>query len=79
MHPNLAKNYICYFPTENVFKRMKDESELTFISRKNRKRYNTIHIDSQQDDAIPRKSVIYNVYINNKNKPKKKMLSLIHI
>ena len=73
MHPNLAKNYICYFPTENVFKRMKDESELTFISRKNRKRYNTIHVDSQQDDAIPRKSVIYNVYINNKNKPRKKM------
>ena len=73
-YPNLAKNYISYFPTENSFKRMKDNSDLTFISRKNRKRYNTIHTDSNQNnDSIKRRSVIYNIYSPNLQKPKKKM------
>ena len=73
-YPNLAKNYISYFPTENSFKRMKDNSDLTFISRKNRKRYNTIHTDSNQNNnSIKRRSVIYNIYSPNLQKPKKKM------
>ena len=73
-YPNLAKNYISYFPTENTFKRMKDTSELSFISRKNRKRYNTIHTDSNPNsDSIKKRSVIYNIYFNNPQKPKKKM------
>ena len=73
-YPNLAKNYISYFPTENSFKRMKDSSDLSFISRKNRKRYNTIHTDSNPNsDSINRRSVIYNIYLNNPQKPKKKM------
>ena len=73
-YQNLAKNYICYFPTENVFKRIKDNSELSFISRRNRKRYNTIHADSNSNiDSNKRGSVIYNVYLNKQKKPKKKM------
>ena len=74
MYPNLAKNYICYFPTEDSFKRMKDNSDLTFISRNNRKRYNTIHSGSNSNnDSITRKSIIYNIYLNPPKKPKKKM------
>jgi len=73
-YPDLAKNYICYFPTENVFKRMKDNSELSFISRKNRKRYNTIHTDAHsKNNPDKRKSVIYNIYLNNQKKPQKNL------
>ena len=73
MFPDLAKNYICYFPTENSFKRIKDSSDLSFISRKNRKRYNTIHTDSNMNnDLIQRKSVIYNIYLEQDRKRKKK-------
>ena len=36
MYPDLAKNYICYFPTDDNFKRMIDYSDLSFISRRNR-------------------------------------------
>ena len=74
MYPFLAKNYICYFPTENSFKRIEDESDLSFISRRNRKRYNTVNTDSSSNNnSIPRKSVIYNIYLINKKKPKKNM------
>ena len=73
-YPDLAKNYICFFPTENVFKRMKDNSELSFISRRNRKRYNTIHTDANsKNDPKNRRSVIYNIYLNNDKKKKKNM------
>ena len=72
MYPNLAKNYICYFPTENSFKRIEDESDLSFISRKNRKRYNTIHTDSNaNNDSISRKNMIYNIYLNNPKRQNK--------
>ena len=74
MYPNLAKNYICYFPTDDNFKRMIDYSDLSFISRRNRKRYNTIHTDlNSNDNPMSRKSVIYNIYLDNPKKPKKKM------
>ena len=73
IYPNLAKNYICYFPTENSFKRMKDNSDLSFRTRKNRKRYNTIHTDiTTNNDPIKRNSVIYNIFLENPKKPKKK-------
>ena len=73
-YPDLAKNYICFFPTENVFKRMKDNSELSFISRRNRKRYNTIHTDANsKNDPKNRRSVIYNIYLNKDKKKKKNM------
>ena len=74
MYPDLAKNYICYFPTENSFKRIKDSSDLSFISRKNRKRYNTIHTDTNpNNDSYQRKSVIYNIYLEqDKDKKRKK-------
>ena len=74
MYPDLAKNYICYFPTENSFKRIKDSSDLSFISRKNRKRYNTIHTDANpNNDSYQRKSVIYNIYLEqDKDKKRKK-------
>ena len=53
---------------------IKDNSELSFISRRNRKRYNTIHADSNSNiDSNKRGSVIYNVYLNKQKKPKKKM------
>ena len=72
MYPNLAKNYICYFPTENSFKRIEDESDLSFISRKNRKRYNTVHTDSNaNNDSISRKNMIYNIYLNNPKRQNK--------
>ena len=74
MYPDLAKNYICYFPTDDNFKRMIDYSDLSFISRRNRKRYNTIHTDlNSNDNPMSRKSVIYNIYLDNPKKPKKKM------
>ena len=74
MYPDLAKNYICYFPTDDNFKRMIDYSDLSFISRRNRKRYNTIHTDlNSNDNPLSRKSVIYNIYLDNPKKPKKKM------
>jgi len=73
-YPDLAKNYICFFPTENVFKRMEDNSELSFISRRNRKRYNTIHTDANsKNDPKNRRSVIYNIYLNKDKKKKKNM------
>ena len=53
---------------------MKDNSELSFISRRNRKRYNTIHTDAKSNnDPNKRRSIIYNVYLNNNKKPKKNM------
>ena len=74
IYPELAKNYICYFPTENSFKRIADSSDISFRSRKNRKRYNTIHTDSNKnDDSIARNSVIYNIFLNEPKQKKKKM------
>jgi uncharacterized pyridoxamine 5'-phosphate oxidase family protein len=76
-YPDLAKNYICFFPTENVFKRMEDNSELSFISRRNRKRYNTIHTDANsKNDPKNRRSVIYNIYLNKDKKKRRKICIL---
>ena len=53
---------------------MKDNSELSFISRRNRKRYNTIHTDANsKNDPKNRRSVIYNIYLNKDKKKKKNM------
>ena len=73
MYPNLAKNYICYFPTENTFKRIKDQSDLSFYSRRNKKRYNTINVEyNSNSTSSKRKSVLFNVYNNNNLSKKKK-------
>ena len=73
MYPNLAKNYICYFPTENTFKRIKDQSDLSFYSRRNKKRYNTINVEYNSNSiSSKRKSVLFNVYNNNNLSKKKK-------
>ena len=72
MNPNLAKNYICYFPTENIFKRIIDQSDLSFYSKRNRKRYNTIAVEYNSNNiSNKRRSVLYNIY-NNNNIPKRK-------
>ena len=77
MYPNLAKNYICYFPTENTFKRIKDQSDLSFYSRRNKKRYNTINVEYNSNSiSSKRKSVLFNVYNNNNLSKKKKRKSI---